>query len=106
VSAMPESLRAQINLRPIEALVIRPSQPLEKIAERYVGHLPWTIRVLLRLLGVRRGANANLVSYLLFEKDYCRALIELGYQDTLQRRAEIMQFMQQGGTPLCSDPAQ
>lgn len=106
VSAMPESLRTQINLRPIEALVIRPSQPLEKIAERYVGHLPWTIRVLLRLLGVRRGNGANLVSYLLFEKDYCRALIELGYQDTLQRREEIMQFMEQGGTPVCVDLAQ
>lgn len=106
VNAMTESMRAQIDLHKIEALVIRPSQPLEKIAERHVGQLPWTIRVLLRLLGVRRGNGANLVSYLLFEKDYCRALIDLGYQDTLQRREEIMQFLEQGGTPVCTDLAQ
>ncbi|GAB1232256.1 patatin-like phospholipase family protein [Ferrigenium sp. UT5] len=106
VSAIPEALRSQFTLRKIDALVITPSQPLEKIAERHVAHLPWTIRVLLRLLGVRRGSGANLVSYLLFEKEYCRALIELGYQDTLQRRAEITEFLQQGGAPLCTDLAQ
>ncbi len=106
IGAIPEALRAQFTLRKIDALVITPSQPLEKIAERYIKHLPWTIRLSLRLLGVRRGNGANLVSYLLFDKLYCRALIDLGYQDTLQRRAEIIQFLQQGGTPLHPDLAQ
>lgn len=98
---IPEAMRNQLDLYQIDALIITPSQPLEKIAERYVRHLPWTIRVLLRLLGVRRGSDANLVSYLLFEKDYCRALIELGYQDVMLRREEILQFLQQGGTAVC-----
>lgn len=106
VGAIPEAMRTQLDLHQIDALVITPSQPLEKIAERYVRHLPWTIRVLLRLLGVRRSSDANLVSYLLFEKDYCRALIELGYQDVMSRREEILQFLQQGGTPVCPDLAQ
>jgi len=106
VGAIPEALRGQFTLRQIDALVITPSQPLEKIAERYVKHLPWTIRLSLRMLGVRRGNGANLVSYLLFDKEYCRALIDLGYQDTLQRREEIVQFLQQGGTPLLPDLAQ
>ncbi|MFA5370351.1 MAG: patatin-like phospholipase family protein [Sideroxydans sp.] len=106
VSMIPEALRSQLTLRKIDALVITPSQPLEKIAERYIKHLPWTIRVSLRLLGVRRGNGANLVSYLLFEKSYCRALIDLGYQDTLKRREEIVQFLEQGGVPLCTDLAQ
>lgn len=105
VGAIPEAMRIQLDLHQIDALVITPSQSLEKIAERYVRHLPWTIRVLLRLLGVRRGSGANLVSYLLFEKDYCRALIELGYQDTMSRREEILQFLQQGGAPVCVDLA-
>lgn len=106
VGAIPEAMRTQLDLRQIDALVITPSQSLEKIAERYIRHLPLTIRVLLRLLGVRRGSGANLVSYLLFEKDYCRALIELGYQDTMSRREEILQFLQQGGAPVCLDLAQ
>ncbi len=106
VGSIPEALRGQFTLRKIDTLVITPSQSLEKIAERYVKHLPWTIRVLLRLVGVRRGNGANLVSYLLFDQDYCRALIELGYRDALQRRDEIAEFMGQGGAPLCADLAQ
>lgn len=94
MSLIPEELRGRIGLRYVEALVITPSQPLEKIAERHVSDLPWQIRMLLRLVGVMRGSGANLVSYLLFEKHYCRALIDLGYQDTLKRREEILKFLE------------
>ncbi len=106
LTAIPQELHQSLSLRHIEALVISPSQPLERIAERYIRNLPWTIRLLLRLAGVLRGSGANLVSYLLFEKHYCRALIELGYQDALQRRDEIMLFLEQGGTQPCIDLAQ
>lgn len=104
--AIPEELHKSLDLRHIEALVISPSQPLEKIAERYIHNLPWTIRLLLRLAGVMRGSGANLVSYLLFDKYYCRALIDLGYQDALKRREEIVAFLEQAGTPSCQDLAQ
>ncbi|MFH2134588.1 MAG: patatin-like phospholipase family protein [Pseudomonadota bacterium] len=106
LDAIPEELHKTLHLRHVEALVISPSQPLEKVAERYIRNLPWTIRLLLRLAGVMRGSGANLVSYLLFDKHYCRALIELGYQDALQRREEIVAFLEQGGTPSCIDLAQ
>jgi NTE family protein len=86
--------------------VIIPSQPLERIAERHAANLPWAIRLLLRLVGVMRGSGANLVSYLLFEKHYCRALIDLGYQDAFKRREEILQFFEQGGAPTCNDMPQ
>jgi NTE family protein len=106
LTAIPEELRQSLHLRHVEALVISPSQPLEKIAERYIHNLPWTIRLLLRLAGVMRGSGANLVSYLLFDKHYCRALIDLGYQDALKHREEIMAFLEQGGAPPCHDLAQ
>jgi NTE family protein len=80
-------------MRHIDVLVITPSHPLEKVAERHIARLPWTIRLLLRSAGVMRRSGANLVSYLLFEKHYCQALIELGYQDALKRREEIMNFL-------------
>jgi NTE family protein len=32
---------------------------------------------------------------LLFEKHYCRALIDLGYQDAFKRRDEIIRFLEQ-----------
>ncbi|MBI5006330.1 MAG: patatin-like phospholipase family protein [Nitrosomonadales bacterium] len=93
VKLIPEELRARADIRHIDFLVITPSQPLEKIAERYIEQLPWTIRLLLRTVGVMRGSGANLASYLLFDKHYCRALIDLGYQDALKRRDEIVAFL-------------
>jgi NTE family protein len=93
VRLIPEELRAATDMRHIEVLVITPSQPLEKIAERYITQLPWTIRLLLRSVGVMQRSGANLVSYLLFDKQYCRALIDLGYQDAMNRREEIVQFL-------------
>ena len=103
---IPDDLRNKTNLRHIEALVITPSLPIEKIAERHVAHLPWAIRILLRLVGVMRGSGANLVSYLLFEKHYCRALIDLGYQDAFKRREEILRFFEQGDIPSKNDMPQ
>jgi len=93
VKFIPEGLRAEVKLRHVDVLIIAPSQPLESIAERYISHLPWPIRLMLRAVGVLRGSGANLVSYLLFERQHCRALIDLGYEDALQRQAEIIQFL-------------
>jgi NTE family protein len=93
LSLIPEELRLATNMRHIDVLVITPSQPLEKVAERHIQRLPWTIRLLLRSAGVMRRSGANLVSYLLFEKNYCQALIDLGYQDALKRREEILKFL-------------
>jgi len=93
VAIMPEEMRERADLRHIDALVMSPSQPIEKIAERYTAELPWTIRLLLRLIGARQHSGGTLVSYLLSEKKFCRALIDLGYQDALKHRDEIMDFL-------------
>ncbi len=106
ISMIPEELHNKVDMQYVETLVITPSQSLEKIAERYISHLPWTIRVLLRLVGVMRGSGANLVSYLLFDKSYCRTLIELGYQDAFKRRDEILSFFEQAGVESISDMPQ
>ena len=94
VAMMPEEVRERAEIRHVDALIILPSQPVDKIAERYVTELPWTIRLLLRLIGARQQSGGTLVSYLLSEKKYCRALIDLGYQDALKRRDEIIDFLE------------
>jgi NTE family protein len=88
-----------VMLRKVETLVISPSQELEVIAARLAHHLPWTIRFLLRGLGGFRRGGSNLVSYLLFEKPYTRELIELGYKDAMQRKDEILTFLQIPASP-------
>ncbi len=95
MSMMPEEVRQKSNLRHVDVLVIEPSQSIEKIAERYAMNLPFSIRFLLGLLGAMRRSGSNLVSYLLFEKYFCRELVDLGYQDAIKRKDEITAFFEQ-----------
>ena len=83
-----------LTLRKVDVLVIAPSEDLEKIAARHAHHLPRAIRFLLRGLGAFNRHGSNLVSYLLFEKPFCRELIELGYKDAMHRKDEILRFLE------------
>jgi NTE family protein len=85
-----------LTLHHVDVLVLTPSEPLEDIAVKHVGNLPWTIRFLLRSVGAMRRGGANLASYLLFERGYCNELIELGYNDTIKRRDEVEAFLAGG----------
>ncbi|MDX1487291.1 MAG: patatin-like phospholipase family protein [Acidiferrobacterales bacterium] len=85
--------RAGIQLRPVEVLVIAPSVDLGELAQQYSHYLPRPVRLLLRGIGVKNHSGASLLSYLLFEKAYCRKLISLGYADTMQRKTEVMRFL-------------
>ena len=82
-----------VTLRSVDVLVIAPSADLEKIAARHAHHLPSSIRFLLRGLGAFNRNGSNLVSYLLFEKPFCRELIDLGYKDAMHRKEEILRFL-------------
>lgn len=93
VSAIPEEISARMNLRHVEVLSIVPSASIEKLAERYAHELPWTIRWLLRLIGASNHRGTSLVSYLLSEKKFCNALIDLGYRDAMAQREELLQFI-------------
>jgi NTE family protein len=89
----PEKLaEANLPLRPVKVLFISPSQPIERIAARFVHELPRTVRFLLRPTGALNRSGSVLVSYLLFEEPFCRALIDLGYQDTASRETEVREF--------------
>lgn len=88
--APPE--RAQSRLRAIEVLVIAPSQRIDTIAARHVGALPRTVRALLRVIGATEAKGAALASYLLFESSFTRELMDLGFNDTLARTADVLKF--------------
>ncbi|RMF19722.1 MAG: patatin-like phospholipase family protein, partial [Gammaproteobacteria bacterium] len=78
--ALPEDERQKRGLKPLEILVISPSQPINDIARHYVDRLPLPLR---RALGggSTEDTSASLASYLLFDPDFCKALIRLGYED-------------------------
>lgn len=87
-------------LRFIDALIILPSRDVRDVALRYMHELPRPVRLLMRGLGALNYGGRQLISYLLFEAGYTRALIELGYEDALAKRAELTAFME--GVPLDS----
>ena len=80
-------------LREVDFLVMRPSQDLGALAAQYARTLPFAVRMLMGTIGGMRRDGGTLVSYLLFEQDYCRALIDLGYKDTMARREEVERFL-------------
>ncbi len=92
---IPADVRRQTGypLRQVHFRVITPSEELEKIAAEFAQELPRTIRTLLSTVGGTRRSGSNLLSYLLFEKSYCRALIKLGYKDTMARKEDLLAFL-------------
>jgi NTE family protein len=85
--------RSGLVLRHADAMVLAPSIDIGPLALRYADRLPAGVRTLLRGFGSTRGTGANLLSYLLFDRDFCRALLRLGYKDTLARREELAAFL-------------
>jgi NTE family protein len=83
---------SNITLRPVKVLFITPSQPIERLAARFVHDLPRSVRFILRPTGAMSRSGSNLASYLLFEESFCRALIDLGYEDTMARQTEVTEF--------------
>lgn len=83
--------------RLIEQIVfISPSEDLRSVAERCMHTLPSSLKALLRVMGARDARGAQLASYLMFESDYTRALIELGYRDGLTHAAALRQLLLPG----------
>jgi len=89
VRLVPPERLSDSGLRAVKVLFITPSQSLERIAARYLHELPATVRFILRPIGALNRSGSNLASYLLFEESFCRALIDLGYEDTVSREAEV-----------------
>lgn len=88
-----DRLKNEITLREVDVLVITPSEDMGKLAADYVDELPRTIRFLLSGIGGTRKKESNLVSYLLFERGYCRRLIKMGYYDAMQKKEELKEFI-------------
>ena len=92
LSYLTEEQKARTPLRPIQMLIIAPSERLDEIASRHVDSLPAPIRMVLAGIGATEVRGAALASYLLFESSFTRELIALGARDAMAKRDDVIAF--------------
>jgi len=91
-------------MRPIDTMVIVPSEDLRTIAHEHRRELPFALRTLLNGIGGRGRGENRLVSYLLFEQAYTRELIDLGYRDAMRVRDQLEAFVAGADVPRLFAP--
>ena len=91
-------------VRPIDTMLIVPSEDLRVIAERHRQELPRAIRALLHGVGGNSPGENKLLSFLLFEKAYTRELITLGYNDAMKVKKELVDFVTGAEVPRLFAP--
>jgi NTE family protein len=87
----PENMRD--GLRPIDLLVLRPSEDLGRLANAYEADLPRAFRFLTRGLGTRETRSNDMLSLVMFQPDYVKHLIDMGEADARARLPEIREFL-------------
>ena len=101
LASIPEEVRSRPGavLRTVATLVIRPSEPIDEIAVAHADELPRAMRLLMRRVGVLEPNGARVLSYLLFERAYCRHLMRLGFSDGMAQCGRILDFLGLDATP-------
>ena len=73
----------------LEYCVISPSKDINKIAKEHYSDVPYSIKLLMKGLGLKNRNESELLSFLLFESSFTSSLIELGFEDGIKKQSEI-----------------
>lgn len=80
-------------LRAVDLLAIYPTIEFDEIAARHIHDLPPAMRRFMQRTGAgEAGSAGSFASYLLFEPDFCRELIDHGYRDTMAQEETVRAF--------------
>lgn len=106
IDAVPAEHRrgALARVRPIDTMLVVPSEDLREIAFRHRRELPVALRALLRGISGKSPSGSRLLSFLLFEKAYTRDLIALGYRDAMKVKDELQDFVSGAEVPRLFAP--
>jgi len=90
--------------KPIHVLYITPSVDLAELTQGKEKTLPILLRYLMGAFGSKEQSR-DLLSFLLFESDYCKTLIDIGYQDAIAQKNDIKDFFEMNRGGLSNDPS-
>lgn len=93
IRKVPPQHQTGIQYKPIDYVWISPSVDIGALAASKANKLPRMIRYLLKGLGTLEEAN-EIISYLLFESSFCTQLIEIGFEDGMKARDQIVKLYQ------------
>lgn len=80
-------------MRPVKLFVIRPSRDLGRLVAEYEPKLPAAFKFMTRGLGTRETRSPDMLSMLMFQKDYLTRLMEIGEADAEAQAATIEEFL-------------
>ncbi|WP_405236815.1 patatin-like phospholipase family protein [Lentisalinibacter orientalis] len=107
IDSIPEDERTgpAAKMRPIDTMIVIPSEEIREIAASCRKAAPVPLRALMRGLGGPDKGERRLLSYLLFESEFTRALIDLGYRDAMKIRDELEAFVRGADVPRLFAPS-
>ncbi len=79
----------------IPVLSLNPSKDLGEMTEKLNSEMPKFLRFFLGSIGITGKSGLDLLSYLAFDSSYTKEVTELGYEDTMGRKEEILKFIDQ-----------
>jgi NTE family protein len=81
-----------VGMKQIEVCLVRPSEDLGSVAKNFTYRLPPFLRFMMRSLGSEQSKSNDIASYLLFDAEYAKYLINLGYKDASEQRENVLAF--------------
>lgn len=80
-------------LRHIPCLALKPNRDIKDFAKNILKDLPVVFRYFLKGLGVEIDQGSEFLSYFAFENTFTQRLLDMGYEDTLQKKDEILELL-------------
>lgn len=97
VRQIPRGFRGRqpLGLKLLDSFVFSPPTALHRLVGQHAHKLPVAVRIALRSIGAIGKDRNDVLSYLLTDGAYCKALIRRGFRDGMSRREVISQWLGQ-----------
>lgn len=94
VMSVEELQQLPDQLRKIPILNLNPTEEMANLPTNEMTRLPGTLNYFLRGIGVTSHKGRDLLSYLSFDPDYLQSLLKLGYEDTIRKKDQVLEFFE------------